>query len=126
MDEELVEHFVHAAYRGDYNEVVRMVNSGMPAHICSRYGSTALHHSATTNYSDIVEFLLKRGADVDKQNSVGNTALHQASLKDSARVVRVLLQHGASTNLKNKHGRKAIDEARKRSHEDVVLLLEQY
>ena len=42
-----------------------------------------------------VELLLKRGADINLQNSLGLTALNAAAYFGSERMVNLLLQHGA-------------------------------
>ena len=59
---------------------------------------TLLMRAAQNGHMQIVELLLKRGADINLQNSLGITALSAAACYSRERVVEVLLQHGAELN----------------------------
>lgn len=43
-----------------------------------------------------VQYLLDRGADIEKSNQVGMTALHHAAKNGHANIVRILVQRGAN------------------------------
>ena len=123
IDLALVWSFHDAARKGDVSKVVDMVEAGMPVDIADTNGKTALMWAASHNFTDIVRFLLIKGADVDKRNPVGDTALHDASYKNHTDVIRILLQHGATRDIKNDKGNSPIILAR---HEEAVRLLQQY
>ena len=75
-------------------------------------GWTALHiscrNSATFSSEEMVEFLLKNGADPNASSSVGWTPLHLASAHSnsdsSLKTVDALLRSGADSNAKNNYG----------------------
>ena len=55
------------------------------------------------NYS-VTEYLISRGADVNKVTFSGNTPLHTASGRDMENMVKLLLAHGANVNIPNLEG----------------------
>ncbi len=84
----------------------------------------ALHTAAESGKVEILEILLKSGADINLKNSVGDTVLHfiaahgDAFAKD---VVDLLIKNGADINLKNNNNQTALDIA---SRDDVKALLQ--
>ena len=123
IDSALVWSFHDAARKGDVSKVIDMVEAGMPVDIADTNGETALMWAASHNSTDIVRFLLMKGADVDKRNPVGDTALHDASYKNHTDAIRILLQHRATRDIKNDKGNSPIILAR---HKEAVRLLLQY
>ena len=43
------------------------------------FGNTPLHLAASNGYKEIVEALIRAGADKDHQDKFGNTPLHMAA-----------------------------------------------
>lgn len=123
IDSALVWSFHDAARKGDISKVVDMVEVGMPVDIADKNGKTALMWAASHNFTDVVHFLLIKGADEDKRNPAGDTVLHDASYKNHTDVIRTLLQHGATSDIKNDEGNRQINLA---GHEEAVRLLQQY
>ena len=66
-----------------------------------RYGEFPLHQAAYIGSTDMVLFLLSKGADVNAKNKIGSTALMYAALKGNTETVKVLLEQGANVNAKN-------------------------
>lgn len=60
-----------------------------------------LSSAAQAGRSDMVEFLISKGADLTVADETGLTALHYASASLSLGSLRVVLDHGANPNLVN-------------------------
>lgn len=124
---EFLEHFIDAAERGDTRVVVEMLDAGMPVDSRGVYGYTAVECAALNNHADVVQLLLKKGADVNKRDGiVGWTPLHVAAWQNSTGVIKVLQQQGALINRKDNFGRLPLDIAREYNNEESAHLLEQH
>ncbi|KAK3607524.1 hypothetical protein CHS0354_025776 [Potamilus streckersoni] len=66
---------------------------------------TPLHRAALFNHTTVVDFLIKKGADVEARDSQNRTPLLLASSKGGWRTVHCLLQNGADINSKEKENR---------------------
>lgn len=69
-----------------------------------RDGRTLLINAAFYEREQIVEFLLKRGANVKAKDRNEFTALHAATQTGNIDIVSVLLENGADANAKNCYG----------------------
>jgi ankyrin repeat protein len=91
-------------------------------------GDTALWIATTESSSEVVEELLKKGANPNAQATgvgwIGYTPLHMAALNGLTDRVQLLLQYGASVNIRNARGQTPLDVANKRSPETRHLLEE--
>ncbi|KAJ8010681.1 hypothetical protein DPEC_G00077650 [Dallia pectoralis] len=73
-------------------------------------GASPLMIAAVSGQLEVVQLLLERSADVDKQDGVhGWTALMQATYHGNKDVVKYLLSQGADVNLRAKNGYTAFD-----------------
>jgi quinoprotein dehydrogenase-associated probable ABC transporter substrate-binding protein len=61
-------------------------------------GETPLHHALQLRSSDMVAFLIARGADVNQRDRDGWTPLMTAAYGDDAGDVKLLVAHGADPN----------------------------
>lgn len=84
-------------------------------------GSTLLHHAAAFGTREMLEFLLKAGAEVNARNGRGSTPLHWA-VSDEGRT-RLLLEKGAAINSQTDSGRTPLYLAASQSDHDSVLRL---
>lgn len=62
---------------------------------------------------EVLEYLINKGVDINKQDNLGNTALHYAVFTYNYQKIRMLLSAGANPNIKNKQGDSVINVAAK-------------
>jgi ankyrin repeat protein len=81
--------------------------------------------SAPESSPEVMEALLKAGANVNAKDIRGMTPLMLAIATDSPdpRIVRLLLDHGADVGVKSTVGEGALDWAKKFNHPEILRLL---
>lgn len=68
----------------------------------NKIGSTPFYIAASNGYVDILEFLYKNGADVDKRQIDGWSALHIAAREENLNVLEYLLEkEGLKADVRN-------------------------
>lgn len=72
---------------------------------------------------DLIEKLIKLGADPNFIASNGATLLHIASAKGDLNLLRILLSHGANIRAKNKRNQSAFEVA---ANSEVVQILKEH
>jgi len=99
-----VRELMNAAASGDIKKVVELLDKGLNVNITFAHdesefsGMTALMVASLRGYAELVETLIKRGADVNLKRYVGDTALMFAARTDSVKTVDALLRAGANPN----------------------------
>ncbi len=85
----------------------------------------ALINVSGSSFLDVMERLLKRGADVNAKCDDGTTALIQACSVERGNIeaVEMLLERGPDLNVMNERGETALWEASLNGHLDIVKLL---
>ena len=77
----------------------------------NEYGSTPLIDAADAGHSEMVKFLLSKGAKLEiKDKSEGSTALIHAVSSDNMETAKILLEAGANPNAHDSEGTTALDE----------------
>ena len=74
---------------------------------------TPLMTASAQNFSALAKLLIKKGADVNLQNSNGDTALMFSIYANSSKTTTLLLKNGADPFIKNNDGLSAFDIAGK-------------
>ena len=72
----------------------------------------------------MVEFLVRKGADIHAQNNRGETPLHLASRQGHLSVVEFLVRSGADIRAQANNGDTPLDNSIQRRKQDVVDYLE--
>lgn len=85
--------------------------------------STALHGAAVKGDSDIVRFLLEKGANPNAETNLGYTPLHYAVTSGSFEVVRLLLEKKADPNARGWQGWRPLHRAAANGETEIALLL---
>lgn len=83
-------------------------------------GISLLMDASALGHRDVVELLLQRGANVDRQSSHGDTALISAAAAGRAAIVHQLVSVGAQLGLRNCLGQSALQLAERHRHVDCV------
>lgn len=87
---------------------------------------TAIHIAAHHGHDEIIEFLLRKGLEVNAKGNSGETALHRAVGHGHLSCVKLLLAEEAQVGEKDDEGFTALDIAMLRKDENVVLSLLQH
>ena len=93
--------------------------------VCGTFddGLIALYLASQGGHSEIVQMLLKGGADPNIQMEAGWTALMVASENGHSEVVPILLKGNADPNFQKKDGATALMYASQNGHSEVVQIL---
>ena len=94
----------------------------MPVDVSDEDGWTALHRATMFNQIDVVELLLHKGADVNKQNYHEATPLYWAARLNHTEVAQLLIQKGADVNIRNRFNKTPLDVVLKGSEVERLLL----
>jgi hypothetical protein len=76
-----------------------------------RLGATAFHAAALRGHVEIMDILLKHGADPNKMDTIKKTPLHSAALTGNVEVIKYLLDNGADPEARDDRNRSAYDQA---------------
>ena len=86
-----------AARGGDLESAKLLVAAGANVNDADAWGVSAVTMAAHSGFTELVEFLLDRGADPNAAPA-GFTALHEAIMRRDERMAATLLAHGADAN----------------------------
>lgn len=120
----LNERLFDAVWEGDIMGVQKALKAGADVNYKNESDLTPLREAVRRGHTEIVKFLLKRGAEVDvKDNLEGNTALIWAAFIGKKEICKLLLDNGANVNAVNDMGETAYDLAWKNGRKDCCQLL---
>ncbi len=122
-DETRIDALVTACGEGDFEFVKTLVNAGIDVNGIGSEGFTPLMMAASENEAEIIEYLLKKGADVNQTHN-GWTALMEAADEGSLSSMKLLLKAGADVNYYwRQNNPTAISMAASEGHLDCLKLL---
>ncbi|GAB3513170.1 ankyrin repeat domain-containing protein [Pseudoxanthomonas daejeonensis] len=96
----------HAVMMGNLDNCRSLLAAGADARSVESDGYTPLHWvaHAPTNRKELVDLLVRQGADIHAQDERGNTPLHNAARHSNGEVAQALLAHGADMEALNQKG----------------------
>lgn len=113
-----------ASEKGDINEVVRLLDSGIDVNIHDGNGLAPLDHALDSGNLKLVALLLERWANVNNRDKyVGQTALHYAATIGNLKLISLLLKHDADINISDKNGMTPLGMAKTMDQRQAIELL---
>ena len=118
---------VTAIEEGDLDEVRRLVDEdpavlGRP--MAEECPDPPLGYAAWQGQTEVVRFLLERGAGADARGDAGMTPLHYAAREGQPEIARLLLDHGAEAGIRDASGFTPIFTAARGRRPDCVRVAE--
>ena len=89
----------------------------------NKTGWTPLHYAASTGQVKIISLLLENHAYIDAESPNGSTPLMMASMYGTVAAVKLLLEEGADPLLKNQQGLSALQFAQRANRPDAAEVL---
>ena len=99
------EDFIAVCSKGVEQDIINAINDGANVNAKAKSGgATPLILAVSRGRTEVVNALIKAGADVNAADSTGNTALIMAAwtLNSKIEIINALLQAGADVNAKDK------------------------
>ncbi|OBA19285.1 hypothetical protein METBIDRAFT_79815 [Metschnikowia bicuspidata var. bicuspidata NRRL YB-4993] len=123
-----------ACKKGDLREVKVLISKGASANESDFGGFTCLHEASLAGHTDIVEYLIANGADVNKQAlEAGDfeTPLMDAAENKHISTVKTLLKNGADPHICNNDGYSTITKLFRLQedddeYEDVIKVINDF
>ncbi len=110
----------HFALAGDLEGVKREIASGANPSVGDDTEYTPLHAAVQAGHMEVIDYLTKSGADLNKADKHGNGPLWTAILSSPAtsrdKIIAYLLRAGSDPHHKNRHGRSPYDLAMEIKH----------
>lgn len=68
---------------------------------CDGNGNTPLHYAAEWKYDENITYIVNKGGDINKKNSLGETPLFNAAKVNSPSTIKLLVEKGANPNARD-------------------------
>uniref|UniRef100_A0A8D2L702 Uncharacterized protein n=1 Tax=Varanus komodoensis TaxID=61221 RepID=A0A8D2L702_VARKO len=81
---------------------------------------TLLHIAAAHGHTEIIDYLISKGAKLEAKDKAGRTPLHRAAGKGHDKAVKMLLQAGASMYSLDQEGKSPLHMASQNHHMHVL------
>lgn len=119
--------FLFASQNGDLDTVKELLNKNIDLINQFHTGFTALIGASWQGQSEIVKYLISKGANVNLQTNYNlYTALQRAVLNGKMECALILIQNGADVNIRHKYGDSAFEIAKKRRTKQEQDILQVY
>ena len=112
-----------AAESGDRATALRLLANRADPNVLGPDGTTAIMWAAHHDQLDVVQALIKAGANVKLKNQFGTSALAEAAVIGSAPIIDALLKAGADPNTKNPEGETPLMAVARSGHVDAARRL---
>ena len=115
---------LHAAASTEHFNIIKYLieEKGAKIDLVDAHEKTPLFYAVENNYQNIVEYLLKNGANTEFQYN-GETVLYYAAKKNKLDLVKELIRHKADIEAKDKYGATPLHLAVIHGHLDIIEYL---
>ncbi|MEE9443504.1 MAG: ankyrin repeat domain-containing protein [candidate division Zixibacteria bacterium] len=116
-----------AAEKGDMS-TIKMLLKKDPKLVTARDmkrtpGNTPLHFAASEGHTEVIEYMIEKGADVDTKSYFGITPLHVAAQNGQQKVIELLIKKGADIHAKGRSRHTPAFYAAFGGHLEIIELL---
>lgn len=111
------------AKTGNIAGIQKIIDSGTPIEKTDQLGNTPLIAAASSNKPETVDYLCKKGANINAQNNDRSTALITAAYHNLIDVAKVLVKYNPDKTIKDRYGNTALDYAEQYKYADMISLL---
>ncbi|MEW6028810.1 MAG: ankyrin repeat domain-containing protein [Chloroflexota bacterium] len=114
-----------ACFFGQFETAEYLIKAGAMVNSPSRNGLnvTPLQSAAAGGHLEIVQLLLKNGANPNVRETGGFTPLHAASENGDVEMIHALILAGADLHAKSADGRLPLDLAQANDHKEAIKVL---
>ncbi|WP_341807962.1 ankyrin repeat domain-containing protein [Wolbachia endosymbiont (group E) of Neria commutata] len=91
----------YAVMNNDWTMVRFLVETGNASVSLGKYNNP-LSMAIARKYTELAEYLIEKGADVDQQDGIGRTLLHKAAENGNLDIVKFLVEKGAKLDVLDK------------------------
>lgn len=114
---------IEAVKQGNQSEIERLLKVGADINEQDSSFVSPLGY-AVSFHPELVDFLLKHGADVRRGRAKGSSYIFAAAAQGESRLVKLLIQAGAQPNTQEGNTTPLLEAARENYHETVKVLLD--
>ena len=113
---------LHAAWRGNLEAVKWLLGHGAKINR-EPLQWTALHYAVFAGHSQLAQYLLERGADINARSTNGSSVLMMAAYEGHEALAQQLIGLGADPGVKNENGDGALEWAMKHQHLRIARIV---
>jgi uncharacterized protein len=99
----------------------KKANPNVPSN--NPYKVTPLHSACAISQYEIIELLIRHGADVNAKQMQGVTPLHSAAHNGQTKIIKLLIENGADVNSKMENGQTPLVMANEKGFQETAALI---
>lgn len=112
-----------AAGRDNLDEIMRLLDLGIPADCRNSYGWTAFMTAVWNGKDRCADALVNAGADINALDTGGNSVLSHACIRNEPECIKRILKYGPNLDLCETNGDSPLYKAVKENNPECVKLL---